>query len=307
MSEQIKYAIAGGAGYIARKHVEAISKTGGEVVVLIDHSSSVGYIDQYFKQCRLVLGYYQDRTRGKEFIEYGKPSICADDFFTNLKNKDNIDYLVVCTPNDTHSFYIQMALKYGMKCICEKPLTINEYEVNAIDSIYKEARKDSLFVIHQLRLHPEYKNLLEYFVKKDQQWMIGNFDYIAPRGEWYKHTWKNQNDRSGGLLFNIGIHMFDMLFSIFGIPRTMTVKKETDGTRGVMSFAGNNTISYTLSTEPNYDARRCLTFQDGTSFDFTKFTEQNLHVESYKEILAGRGNGFHDVEKTIKYLYHKTF
>ena len=43
-----------------------------------------------------------------------------------------------------------------------------------------------------------------------------SLDYITSRGPWYDISWKGDEEKSGGILFNIGIHFFDMLIHIFG-------------------------------------------------------------------------------------------
>jgi UDP-N-acetyl-2-amino-2-deoxyglucuronate dehydrogenase len=47
--------------------------------------------------------------------------------------------------------------------------------------------------------------------------------YITPRGKWYKVSWKGDNEKSGGVVMNIGVHFFDMLTWIFGKPQNIQV------------------------------------------------------------------------------------
>ena len=77
-----RFALIGGAGYIAPRHYQAINHVNGELVAICDTSDSVGIIDRYNQEAL----YFSEVERFDRFLD-------------KMKRTNPIDYLVVCTPN----------------------------------------------------------------------------------------------------------------------------------------------------------------------------------------------------------------
>src|SRR6056297_4260728 len=141
------FALIGVAGYIAIRHPKAIKDTNNELVAALDNCDSVGAIDSYFP--------YADF-----FIEYER----FDRHLDKLKRKGiKIDYVSICTPNYLHDSHIRFALRQGADAICEKPVVLNPWNIDALSEIEKETG-GKINNILQLRLHPsiiELKNKIE--------------------------------------------------------------------------------------------------------------------------------------------------
>ncbi len=130
---------------------------------------------------------------------------------------------------------------------------------------------------------------------------------MAPRGEWYDVSWIGDAVGSGGFYKNIGLHFFGMLTYVFGEPTQHDLplcEKKRAG--GIMEFAFAR-VRWFLSLSADYlpgpmregnRAYRPITIDD-QAFEFTSGFE-DLHDESYREILSGRGYGLELVRPSIE-------
>ncbi len=274
--------LIGVGGYIAPRHLKAIKDTGNNLLAALDKHDSVGIMDSYFPEADF-------------FTEFER----FDRHVEKLKRQGiKIDYVTVCSPNYLHDAHIRFGLRIGANVICEKPVVLNPWNIDALMEIEKETG-GQVFTILQLRLHPAIIALREKIKnegagKKHQV----NLTYITSRGHWYHNSWKGDIQKSGGIATNIGVHFFDMLYWIFGEVLDYQVTEHTqDSASGKLEFK-NVTANWSLSIDANRlpeqvrkegkKTYRTLTI-DGDEFEFSEgFTE--LHTRSYEEIL--KGNGF---------------
>lgn len=291
-----RFALIGAAGYIAPRHMKAIKETGNELVASLDKHDNVGILDSYFP---------------------------GSDFFTEFERFDRhldklrrqgqgVDYVSICSPNYLHDSHIRFALRQQAHAICEKPLVLNPWNVDALAEIEKETGK-RVFTILQLRLHPAIIELRNKILNGPAN-KIHDVDltYITSRGHWYQVSWKGDNSKSGGVATNIGIHFFDMLLWIFGDVKDVQVKELTEDTASGVLELQRARVNWFLSIDANRlpDAakasgkrtHRSLTME-GIEIEFSDgFTD--LHTTSYKEILKGNGFGLIDARPSIE-LAHK--
>ena len=274
--------LIGVGGYIAPRHLKAIKDTGNNLLAALDKHDSVGIMDSYFPEADF-------------FTEFER----FDRHVEKLKRQGTkIDYVSVCSPNYLHDAHIRFGLRIGADVICEKPVVLNPWTIDALMEIEKETG-GQIFTILQLRLHPAIIALREK-IKKDAEGKKHQVDltYITSRGHWYHNSWKGDIQKSGGIATNIGVHFFDMLYWIFGDVLNYQVTEHTqDSASGKLEFK-NVTTNWSLSIDANRlpeqvrkegkKTYRTLTI-DGDEFEFSEgFTE--LHTRSYEEIL--KGNGF---------------
>ena len=194
------FALLGLAGYIAPRHLKAIKETGNQLIAAYDKFDSVGIMDSYFPNASF-------------FVEFER----FDRHIEKIKrNGTSLDFVSICTPNYLHDAHIRMALRRGADAICEKPLVLNPWNVDALQDIQEETGQQ-INTILQLRLHPSIKQLKSKIdhSKDDSKYEV-DLTYITSRGRWYDISWKGDESKSGGVATNIGIHFFDMLHWIFG-------------------------------------------------------------------------------------------
>jgi UDP-N-acetyl-2-amino-2-deoxyglucuronate dehydrogenase len=193
------FAIIGVAGYIAIRHVNAIKETGNDLVAALDKFDSVGFVDSYFPDTDF-------------FVEFER----FDRHIAKLsRNGKQIDYVSICSPNYLHDSHIRFALRSGADAICEKPLVLNPWNIDALLDYENETGK-KVYNILQLRHHPSIIELKNR-IKNGPPDKIYDVDlsYITSRGKWYHYSWKGDEHKSGGIATNIGVHFFDMLSWIY--------------------------------------------------------------------------------------------
>lgn len=278
------FALIGASGYIAPRHAEAIKKCNGNLMLYTDPHDNVGYIDRYFPSAK----YFKEIER-------------FDRELTRISFSGNkIDYVSICSPNYLHDSHMRLGLRNGANVICEKPLVIKYDHLEMLEEL-ENIHNKKIFTILQLRLHPSIINLKEKISKSKSNHKV-KLDYITPRGKWYDYSWKGNFDKSGGVLFNIGVHFFDMLIWIFGDPIDFEINKTPNSSKGKL-FLENAEVDFFLSVDKNdlphkeWKPHRLISV-DGEELEFSEgFTE--LHNISYKNILNGDGFRIKDVRKTI--------
>jgi len=286
------FGIIGVAGYIAVRHLHAIKETGNNLLASLDKFDSVGRIDSYFPESDF-------------FVEFER----FDRHFDKLKRTGTkIDYVSICSPNYLHDSHIRFALRHHAEAICEKPIVLNPWNVEALQEIENETG-NKIFTVLQLRLHPKILELQEKISKgpKDKVYDI-DMTYVTSRGNWYSISWKGDIQKSGGVATNIGIHFFDMLSWIFGETRNNIVHvSEPHKAAGYLELE-NARVRWFLSVDyddiPDEVKRlgkrtyRSITV-DGKDIEFSDgFAD--LHTLTYQEILAGRGFGLKDARQSVE-------
>ena len=285
------FVLIGAGGYIAPRHMKAIKDTGNNLIAALDKHDSVGILDSYFPNCEF-------------FIEFER----FDRHCEKLKrNGTKIDYVVVCSPNYLHDSHIRFGLRIGADVICEKPIVLNPWNIKALQEIETETGK-KVYSILQLRLHQAIIDLKNKIENSEPNKIFNvNLNYITSRGNWYFTSWKGDENKSGGIATNIGVHFFDMLIWIFGSVENSVVNQNLkDTASGVLKLQKAN-VNWSLSIDANNlpaevqeqgkRTFRTLTI-DGEGFEFSEgFTE--LHTISYNEILKGNGFGLEETVAAI--------
>jgi UDP-N-acetyl-2-amino-2-deoxyglucuronate dehydrogenase len=289
------FGIIGVAGYIAAKHLHAIKETGNNLLASLDKFDSVGRIDSYFPESDF-------------FVEFER----FDRHFDKLKRTGTkIDYVSICSPNYLHDSHIRFALRHQAEAICEKPIVLNPWNIDALQEIENETGR-KIYTVLQLRLHPKILELREKIMNgsKDKVYDI-DMTYVTSRGNWYSISWKGDIQKSGGVATNIGIHFFDMLSWIFGDTRKNIVHiLEPHKAAGYLELE-NARVRWFLSLDYNdipVNVRESgkRTFRsitvNGKEIEFSEgFAD--LHTMTYKEILAGRGFGLKEARQSVETAY----
>ena len=286
------FALIGAAGYIAPRHMQAIKAVGGNLVAALDKHDSVGILDSYFPDCDF-------------FTEFER----FDRHLDKLKRKGiKIDYVSICSPNYLHDSHIRFDLRHGADAICEKPLVLNPWNIDALAEIEKETGR-RIYTILQLRLHTSIIALRERIQKgpKDKVYDV-ELTYITSRGNWYHHSWKGDVSKSGGIATNIGIHFFDMLIWVFGEVKGSKGLELTNSKASGELILDRAKVHWTLSVncedipdklkQAGKRTYRSLKLE-GEEVEFSDgFTD--LHLRSYDEILKGMGFTLAESRKSIE-------
>jgi UDP-N-acetyl-2-amino-2-deoxyglucuronate dehydrogenase len=294
MNNTKNFALIGASGYIAPRHMKAIKDTKNNLIVALDPYDGIGIMDSNFPEADF-------------FTEFEK----FDTFIDNFNRISKIDYFSIASPNYLHKAHIRYALQHNADVICEKPLVLNPSDIDSLKIIEKESGK-KVYNILQLRLHPSIIALKEKVTKelKENPNKIYDIDltYLTSRGKWYFVSWKGDENKSGGIASNIGVHFYDMLCWIFGeVEENIVHIKTPDANAGYFKLK-NARVRWFLSVNYDYlptDVRengqttyRSITV-DGEELEFSGgFTD--LHTRSYEEILKGNGFGLDEAYGSIR-------
>lgn len=290
------FSLIGSAGFIAPRHLKAIKETGNNLLATLDKHDCVGIIDSYFPDADF-------------FIEYER----FDRHIDKLKRQNiKMDYVSICTPNYLHDSHIRFALRHGADAICEKPIVLNPWNVDALEEIEKETG-GKVNTILQLRHHPTILDLKQMVENgpKDKIYDI-DLTYITSRGRWYFISWKGDVQKSGGVATNIGVHFFDMLTWIFGDVKENIVHLSSPNKAAGFLMLKRARVRWFLSLDSNDIPKhislngqrtyRSITVE-GEDLEFSSgFTD--LHTLSYQEILKGKGYGLSDARISIQTVHH---
>jgi UDP-N-acetyl-2-amino-2-deoxyglucuronate dehydrogenase len=290
------FALTGVGGFIAPRHLKAIRDTGNRLVAAVDPKDSVGILDQFSFDIR----FFTEIERFDRFLEKARRGPDSE--------QNRIHYLSVCSPNYLHDAHCRLGMRVKADVICEKPLVINPWNLDALQELEAESGQ-RIWNILQLRAHDKLVALREKLLAeagKTRHDVV--LTYVTSRGPWYDVSWKGQPDKSGGVPTNIGIHFFDMLMWMFGPvagskvhlndPRRMAgfLELERARVRWLLSVdARDLPADVRAAGKPTY---RSITV-DGTEVEFSEgFTD--LHTRVYELTLAGKGFGIDAARPSIE-------
>ena len=289
------FGLIGAAGYITVRHMKAIRDIGGMLHAALDPNDSVGIIDSFFPDAHFFTEFERFDRHVDLMHREGRP----------------VSLFSICSPNYLHDAHCRFALRSDADAICEKPLVLNPWNIDGLAEI-EQATGRRIFNILQLRLHPAVK-ALKARIERAGNGRIHDVDltYVTSRGRWYGASWKGDVHKSGGIATNIGVHFFDMLVHVFGAIRKNVVHLR-EGTRNagflelerarvrwLLSIDRRDLPDKVAKNGPSY---RSITV-DGEEFEFSGgFTD--LHTESYRQILEGKGFGIEEVRSCIAAVSH---
>lgn len=289
------FALIGAAGYVAPKHLQAISATGNRLIVASDRHDSVGVLDRYFPSA----SFFTEYERFDRFLELQR-----------REGGDAVDYLTICTPNYLHDAHCRLALRVGADAICEKPLVIAPWNLDQLRELEQQHGR-KIYNVLQLRLHPVVQKIRRQVATSCSNRRDIELTYITRRGRWYHHSWKGDVERSGGLPMNIGVHFFDFLLWIFGRVERNTVHVSQPGRAAGLIELENASVRWFLSIdesdlpaevrESGGFAYRSLKLDDEEIDLSAGFTD--LHTAVYEDILSGGGYGIEDAKAAIELIY----
>lgn len=289
------FALVGAAGFVAPRHMRAIKDTGNELVAAFDPNDSVGVIDSYFPDAHF-------------FTEFER----FDRHIDKLRRQGaGVSFVSICSPNYLHDAHVRFALRSGADAICEKPLVINPWNLEALAEIERESKR-RIYSILQMRLHPAITALRQHVAAAPSDKIFEvELTYVSSRGRWYGVSWKGDKQKSGGIALNIGVHFFDILQWIFGAVRENVVHIGNEEVNAGYLRLERARVRWFLSTDLRYlpDAAKASgkrimrhILVDGTRVEFSE-AHGDLHTAAYAEIMAGRGAGIDEARTSIETVY----
>lgn len=289
--------MTGVAGYVAPKHLKAIKDTGNRLVAACDPHDSVGILDRYFSDVSFFT----------EFERFDRHA----EMLKRENSENGINYVTICSPNYLHDAHVRYALRIGADAICEKPLVLNPWNIDALADLEAETGQ-KVYTILQLRVHPSLIALKRRIDAEPADKIHDvQLSYVTSRGLWYLNSWKGRVEQSGGLATNIGVHFFDLLGWLFGPTKEIEVHAVSPlRIAGYLEFVKAR-VRWFLSIDKSDLPQDSLaegqtTFRsikiDSEEVEFsTGFTD--LHTEVYRRTLAGHGFGLETARQSIQIVH----
>jgi UDP-N-acetyl-2-amino-2-deoxyglucuronate dehydrogenase len=290
-----KFAMIGVAGYVAPRHLKAIAEVGGELVAACDKSDSVGILDQFFPKTAFFTE-FERFDRHLEKLKYAG---------------QGIDYLVICSPNYLHDPHIRFGLRLGAHVICEKPLVLNPENAILLKQLSEQTQRN-VWCILQLRLSPVIDQLREIISQHQASEPLKvELTYLTARGNWYYTSWKADEEKSGGILTNIGVHLFDLLILLFGAVLSSELHLRThDRAAGVLRFEGAEVVWFLSIAEETLPEEVCLSGKTALrqirlGDEVVELSEgfKDLHSKSYHHVMEKNGFGIDEALPALMLLW----
>lgn len=162
-------------------------------------------------------------------------------FTTNIDeiyNDEEIDIIIVATPNIAHYELAARALESGKNVIVEKPFTVTSEEADKLIRIAKRTNK-ILTVHHNRRWDSDFKTIQKVI----NGGLLGNLveyeaHYDRFRNFFREGAWREKRVPGSGILFDLGAHLIDQAQFLFGVP------EEVFGNLNVQREGGEVTDSF---------------------------------------------------------------
>jgi len=245
---------------------------------------------------------------GGKIVDVVNESHGKDAWKEMVKNTD-APFVVILTPNDLHFEMTKFSAESGKIVLCEKPLTINSKDAQIL------TKYPHIFTVCQLRYHPFVEKIKKEHLSKNIKHQIKMNIFFKRDDPSYIKSWKNQKERSGGFLFNVGIHYFDLLLYLFGPPQKIRVEKiyEKNGENPEAEARGetegeNYFCSWQMFINKKEEGKILSKREfiiDGVSYNFSSkenLAQENLHFFVYKDLLKGKGITPKEALKSIELI-----
>lgn len=292
----LNFAVIGVGGFVAPRHLKAIQDTGNRLVAAVDPNDSVGILDRY----SLDVRYFREIERFDRHL----------DKLRRGPEENRVNWVSVCSPNYLHDAHIRMAMRNGADVICEKPIVISPWNLDALEALEAETGRKVLTVL-QLRIHPSLVALKERLRQSGGGRKQVQLTYVTGRGLWYDVSWKGSSKHSGGVAMNIGVHLFDLLLWLFGpVVRAGVHLREERRCAGFLELA-NADVTWLLSVDTDdlpsgWQQGKPTTFRsiriDGDEIEFSEGFG-DLHTRVYEGILRGEGYGIGEARPSIELVH----
>lgn len=290
------FAVTGVCGYVAPRHLRAIRDTNNRLVAACDPRDSAGELDRHTFDVR----FFTETERFERHLEKLRRG----------PENERVHWLSVCSPNYLHDAHCRLGLRAGADVLCEKPLVINPWNLDALVEVERETKR-RVYSVLQLRVHDRLVALRAELARTPGTRRDVVLSNVTSRGPWYDVSWKGSAEKSGGVPANIGVHFFDLLLWLFGPVEAVRVHlAEPRRWSGVLELERAR-VRWFLSVEPDdlpftaapggRATHRSITI-DGTEIEFSDgFSD--LHTRVYERTLAGEGFGIDEARSSIELTY----
>ena len=159
-------------------------------------------------------------TSQTETVRQDYPQVEVVPTFERLLERDDIELVVVASPNVTHHDFARRALEAGRHVVVDKPFVIHAAESDdlidlalrqhAVLSVFQNRRWDNDFLT--------VRQLLEGNLLGEITTCEIHYDRFRPE---VNNRWREQPLPGSGTLYDLGAHLIDQALVLFGTPQTV--------------------------------------------------------------------------------------
>jgi predicted dehydrogenase len=160
-----------------------------------------------------------------------------------LSSEQEMDVVVICTPNGLHAEHSIKALLAGFHVLCEKPMALTVSDCSKMIDAAERAGKQ-LFIVKQNRFNPPVeavKDLIDrgrlgeiYSVQLNCFWNRSE--------DYYKSAWRGTKDLDGGTLFTQFSHFIDLLYWFIGDVDSVSALAKNFHHQGLIEFEDTGVV-----------------------------------------------------------------
>lgn len=255
--EKVKIALAGAGGISQVVRIPLLKKNENvELVALCDiDESKVSFIAEKFKI----------------------PKVYFD--IQNLITKEQLDGILICTPNNLHYPMALAALDAGIHTLVEKPIALSESQVSKMVQLAKDKKVSLVCGMHN-RFRKDAQILKDFLDKLE----IGEPYYI--KAGWLRKWDKSQKGwnadpkiSGGGVVMDLGLQLIDLALWLLNNPKITNVRSNF----------------YTINKSYKVEDAALIVLQTNTNITITIETSWRMHLEKdllYTHVFGSQGGAF---------------
>lgn len=142
--------------------------------------------------------------------------------FDDVLNNPEVELVIINTPDYLHYEMAKQAINAGKHIVVEKPVAHKSYEASELSRLAKD--KGLVFSVYQNRRWDGDFRTVQKIIEGSKLGRLVEFEshfdryraFIAP------DTWKEEGNEYVGVLYNLGSHMVDQAYVLFGMPKAVT-------------------------------------------------------------------------------------
>lgn len=162
-----------------------------------------------FPQARVTCVFDTSEEKRAEAVEEGLTAYDRLEPFL----AENLDLVIIATPNQWHAPYAIAAMKAGKNVLCEKPATLTVAELFSIQKAEQETGR--FFTVHQQRrFDPDYR-VVRDIIHSGELGRVTTIEsrVLGERGVCF--GWRADPESGGGMLYDWGVHLIDQILCLW--------------------------------------------------------------------------------------------
>lgn len=161
-----------------------------------------------------------------------------------LLQDDQLELIIINTPDATHFEYTKLALEANKHVVIEKPFTMNIEEAAQLIQLAKK-QECMLSVFQNRRWDGDYMTVKQVIYEK----VLGRLVSFESHFDRYRNfiqsdTWKEERNAGAEILYNLGAHMIDQVYELFGMPHSVSADIGIQRTNGKVDDFYNVVLRY---------------------------------------------------------------